>query len=66
MALCLGLQLGLEDSERLLERAGYRLNTSPLHLAYRKLLACRSGHDLDSCNELLEALGLPTIGHPVN
>jgi DNA-binding phage protein len=66
MAICLGLQLGIDDSERLLERAGFKLNASPLHLAYCKLLACRVGHDLDACNELLEALGLPIIGSPGN
>jgi hypothetical protein len=62
MALCLGLSLRAEDSERLLERAGYRLNSSPLHMAYRRLLSCHVGRSIDECNELLEALGLPLLG----
>jgi DNA-binding phage protein len=61
MAICIGLQLGLEHSERLLKLAGHRLTASPLHRAYRKLLATHIGHTLKSCNDVLVALGLPPI-----
>lgn len=61
MAICIGLQLRPELSERLLEKAGFRLNTSFLHLAYRKLLTTYIGHSIEACNELLVALGLPPL-----
>jgi hypothetical protein len=61
MAICIGLQLGSGQSERLLEAAGYKLNASPLHMAYRKLLATHIGHPLEACNEVLAALALPPI-----
>jgi hypothetical protein len=61
MAICLGLHLGPEHSERLLEKAGYRLNSSPLHMAYRKLLNDRSEQTIEKYNEALVALGLRPI-----
>jgi hypothetical protein len=61
MSVCIGLQLGLEQGERLLEKAGFRLNSSPLHMTYRKLLGSPVGHSVKSSNEVLRALRLPTL-----
>jgi hypothetical protein len=61
MAICIGLQLSIKDSEDLLEKAGYRLSSSPQHLAYHKLLSTFIGHSLTDCNEVLEALDLSPI-----
>jgi hypothetical protein len=63
MAICIGLQLSIKDSELLLERAGYRLSSSPQQLAYYKLLSAFSGHSLAECNEVLAALSLTPIPH---
>jgi hypothetical protein len=61
MAICLGLRLSIRESELLLEKAGYRLGSSPQHLAYHKLLSAFVGHSLAECNEVLEALDLSPI-----
>jgi hypothetical protein len=61
MAICIGLQLSIKDSELLLERAGYKLSSSPQHLAYHKLLSAFVGHSLFECNEILEALSLSPL-----
>ncbi|MDR2671889.1 MAG: hypothetical protein LBC35_01035 [Coriobacteriales bacterium] len=61
IAICIGLQLSFEHSLRLLEAAGYRLTSSPLHMAYRKLLSTHIGHSIKACNEILVALGLPPL-----
>jgi hypothetical protein len=61
MAICIGLQLSIKDSELLLERAGYKLGSSPQDLAYHKLLSAFVGHSLAECNEVLEALSLSPI-----
>jgi hypothetical protein len=61
MALCIGLRLDSMDSEHLLERAGYRLNSSMRHLAYHMLLSDSAGRSVAECNEMLESLGFAPL-----
>jgi len=59
MRICIGLELGGILGEQLLELAGYKLNAA--EIAYKKLLYSYKGHDIYECDEVLCALGLPTI-----
>jgi hypothetical protein len=61
MAVCIGLSLGVVEGGELLEKAGYKLGISPLHLAYKKLLTDCVGYTLHECDELLAALSMPTF-----
>jgi transcriptional regulator with XRE-family HTH domain len=61
MAICIGLNLNLEQSECLLEKAGYKLNTSFQHTTYHRLLASHIWRSIEECDELLVALALPPI-----
>jgi hypothetical protein len=61
MQICIGLELGGVFGEQLLELAGYKLNNSPQQLAYKKLLYSYCGHSIYECDEVLRALGLPSI-----
>jgi hypothetical protein len=61
MAICIGLELGIEQGEPLLEIAGYKLGKSHLHRAYRKILSSLKGHSIYECDEFLNTLDLPPI-----
>ena len=59
LQICIGLNLGGVLSEQLLELAGYKLTAQ--QLAYKKILYCYCGHSIYECDEVLTALGLPSI-----
>jgi len=59
MQFCVGLSLGGILSEQLLELAGYKLNAQ--QLAYKKILHSYCGHSIYECDEILVALGNPSI-----
>lgn len=61
MAICIGLELGIEQGGPLLEIAGYKLGQSHLHRAYRKILSSFKGRSIYECDEFLEELGLQPI-----
>jgi len=61
MSICIGLDLGSRISEQLLEKAGHKLNDSPLHVVYRKFLSNFRGRSLYECNEILGGFSLPLI-----
>jgi hypothetical protein len=61
MSICLGLDLGGQIGELLLERAGHKLNASLPHTVYRKLLYSLRGKTIYDYNEVLEALSLPPL-----
>jgi len=61
MSICIGLDLGGRTSEQLLEKAGHKLNDSPLHVVYRKFLNNFRGRSLYECNEILGGFALPLI-----
>jgi hypothetical protein len=53
MALCVGLQLSVSDSERLFASAGIALDGPPRNRIFKKILMSFHGHDIYSCNEAL-------------
>jgi hypothetical protein len=57
--ICVGLGLGGVFGEQLLELAGYKLSTR--QLAYKKVLCSCRGHSIYECDEILTALGMPSI-----
>lgn len=59
MLICVGLELGGVLGEQLLELAGFKLNAQ--QLAYKKLLYSYCGHSVYECDEVLSALGIPSI-----
>lgn len=59
MQICVGLELGGVLGEQLLELAGYKLNAQ--QVAYRKILYAFRGHSIYECDEVLTALGMPSI-----
>jgi hypothetical protein len=61
MAICIGLGLGMGYGESLLAKGGYILSNSPRQIAYKMLLYSYRGHGILECNELLEALNLPSL-----
>ena len=62
MSICIGLDLGGQVSERLLESAGHTLNAAlPSHLVYKKFLHSFRGQSVYDCNEFLRALDLPAL-----
>lgn len=60
MAICVGLDLGLEYGEHLIDKAGYSLNGAD-RLPYRMLLAFYRGHNILECNEYLIEQGVKPI-----
>lgn len=61
MCICLGLELEIGISTQLLHAAGYELNNSPQHVAYKALLTSFVGHSLYECDEALKAMGLSPL-----
>jgi len=59
MQICVGFNLGGVLGEQLLELAGYKL--TPQQLAYKKILHSFSEHSIFECDEVLTALGIPSI-----
>lgn len=62
MQICIGLNLGIEYGEPLFEKAGYRLSSSGVLLAYRAILITCKKIDIYECNEVLKLLDLPVLG----
>ena len=61
MAIAIGLKLGPHLGEGLIEKAGYKLNDSPLHRTYKKLLTVFKGQSIYECNKVLEALNFKPL-----
>ncbi len=59
MQISVGLSLGGHLGEQLLELGGHRLTAA--QFGYKKILYSYQGHDLYECDEVLNALGLPSI-----
>ena len=61
LALAIGLKLTLDETKRLLERAGYTLTDSSKTDLIVQYFIERQRYDVDEVNEALDAFGLPTI-----
>lgn len=61
MCICIGLSLGINISNQLLNAAGYELNNTPQQVAYKAFLTSFVGHTLYECDEALKALGLSPL-----
>jgi len=61
MSICIGLSLSGSQSERLLEKAGHKLNDSPLHVVYKSFLSTLRGRTIYEYNEILGGFGLPLL-----
>ena len=62
MAICVGLNVGGIQGEKLLACAGYQLNDTLLHIIYKKLLFNLNGHTIYDCNKYLEAYNFKPLG----
>ncbi|WP_294160225.1 helix-turn-helix transcriptional regulator [uncultured Selenomonas sp.] len=61
LALALGLKLTLDETKKLLERAGYTLTaSSQTDLVVKYFIDCHL-YDIDEVNDSLDALGLSTL-----
>ena len=60
MAICVGLDLGLEYGLPLLEKAGFSLNAEQ-RLPYKILLIFYRGHTIIECNHFLSEQGVKLI-----
>ena len=61
MSICIGLSLSGSQAEKLLEKAGHKLNDSPLHIVYKNFLYSLRGRTIYEYNEILGGLGLPPL-----
>ena len=61
LALAIGLKLTLDETKRLLERAGYTLTDSSKTDLIVQYFIERQRYDVAEVNEALDAFGLPTI-----
>jgi hypothetical protein len=59
LQVCVGLGLGGVFGEQLLDLAGYKLSAQ--QLPYKKILCSYRGHSIYECDEILVALGMPSI-----
>ncbi|MDR1358434.1 MAG: hypothetical protein LBJ48_03660, partial [Coriobacteriales bacterium] len=64
MAVCVGLDLGLEYGVPLLEKAGYSLEGED-RFPYKVLLAFYRGHTIFECNEYLIDQGVKPLREAV-
>ena len=63
MSLCIGLSLSGSQAEQLLEKAGHKLNDSPLHIVYRSFLNTLRGRSIYEYNEILKGFGMPLLSN---
>ena len=61
ISLCIGMGLNPSDSYKLISTAGYSLNESKLHKAYKLLIDKASGATIDECNYFLKKAKLPPL-----
>lgn len=62
VCLCVGLKLHPLLAEDLIQKAGYRFNSSEEHAAYHMLILSMTGRSIYECNEYLRSAGAKPLG----
>ncbi|GEM_PF-5283850 len=61
IAICIGAQLSFSLSIELIQKAGYSLNGSKIHTAYKALLMSTANISIDKANQFLISQGFKAI-----